>query len=296
MTLLAVGSISRLGAIRNMTVEQLHNAKTVEEDENLYRIDVTTHKTMKIYGAAGIYLSKDLKPHLQRYLDERPADSPWVFCTSTGKQISSSHAAYVFRKMTHTTATQMRKSVAVAHRESPAEVQNAISEAMLHSLIVHKESYAGKTHHSTVYKGLRAVGVGRRRGARAVGIKPVLLNGRPARAVGTKPVLLNGRPARAVRTKPVLLNGRPARAVRTKPVLLNGRPARAVRTKPVLLNGRPARAVRTKPVLLNGRPARALADACPTSAGIRSKTVTRSGVEIHGDTSQISKTFKTSLC
>ncbi|XP_076439206.1 uncharacterized protein LOC143278190 isoform X2 [Babylonia areolata] len=158
MTLLAVGSISRLGAIRNMTVEQLHNAKTVEEDENLYRIDVTTHKTMKIYGAAGIYLSKDLKPHLQRYLDERPAESPWVFCTSTGKQISSSHAAYVFRKMTHTTATQMRKSVAVAHRESPAEVQNAISEAMLHSLIVHKESYAGKTHHSTVYKGLRAVG------------------------------------------------------------------------------------------------------------------------------------------
>ncbi|XP_076467675.1 uncharacterized protein LOC143298676 [Babylonia areolata] len=39
MTLLTVGSISRLGAIRNMTMEQLDTANTVEEDENLYRID-----------------------------------------------------------------------------------------------------------------------------------------------------------------------------------------------------------------------------------------------------------------
>ncbi|XP_070191510.1 uncharacterized protein [Littorina saxatilis] len=52
----------------------------------------------------------------------------------------------------------MRKSIAVAHRDSSAHTQSAISEAMLHSMAVHQESYAAKTHKKTIYKGLRAVG------------------------------------------------------------------------------------------------------------------------------------------
>ncbi|KAK3757717.1 hypothetical protein RRG08_066192 [Elysia crispata] len=78
------------------------------------------------------------------YLTERNVPSKWVFCTTSGGQLSSSQAAAIFRRLTKTTATCMRKSVAIAHRESTSEIQSAISEAMLHSMAVHRESYAAK--------------------------------------------------------------------------------------------------------------------------------------------------------
>ena len=49
-----------------------------------------------------------------RYLTERNVPSKWVFCTTSGGQLSSSQAAAIFRRLTKTTATCMRKSVAIA--------------------------------------------------------------------------------------------------------------------------------------------------------------------------------------
>ena len=66
LTVLAVGSIARLGALRNMTRVQFDAAKEVEEDVNLVCIDVDAHKTAKTYGAAGIYVTKKLQRFLER--------------------------------------------------------------------------------------------------------------------------------------------------------------------------------------------------------------------------------------
>ena len=66
LTVLAVGSIARLGALRNMTRDQFDAAKDVEEDDDLVCIDVAAHKTAKTYGAAGIYVTKKLQDFLKR--------------------------------------------------------------------------------------------------------------------------------------------------------------------------------------------------------------------------------------
>ncbi|KAK7105306.1 hypothetical protein V1264_016707 [Littorina saxatilis] len=66
LTVLAVGSIARLGALRNMTRVQLDAAKEVEEDSNLVCVEVDAHKTSKKYGAAGIYVTKKLQSFLER--------------------------------------------------------------------------------------------------------------------------------------------------------------------------------------------------------------------------------------
>ncbi|KAK3736180.1 hypothetical protein RRG08_009895 [Elysia crispata] len=110
MTVLAIGSMSGLGALRNMLVDE--------------------------------------------FQDSHPAQEKNMFIV----ELSSSQAAAIFRRLTKTTATCMRESVAIAHRESTSEIQSAISEAMLHSMAVHRESYAAKAHQSTIYKGLKAVG------------------------------------------------------------------------------------------------------------------------------------------
>ncbi|KAK3708695.1 hypothetical protein RRG08_010847 [Elysia crispata] len=100
------------------------------------------HKTSKTYGAAGIYFTASLKRQTERYLTERNVPSKWVFCTTSGGQLSSSQAAAIFRRLTKTTATCMRKSVAIAHREST--IWQCIANP--------------KAHQSTIYKGLKAVG------------------------------------------------------------------------------------------------------------------------------------------
>lgn len=157
MTVLAIGSLSRLGALRNMLVDEFQASQPAQE-EDMFVVEVKSHKTSKTYGAAGIYFTGFLKRQTERYLAKRMMSSKWVFCTTSGGQLSSSQAAAIFRRLTKTTATCMRKSVAIAHRESTCEVQSAISEAMLHSMAVHRESYAAKAHQSTIYKGLKAVG------------------------------------------------------------------------------------------------------------------------------------------
>ena len=157
MALLAIGSMSRLGALRNMLVNEFETSQPAQE-EDIFIVEVKSHKTSKTYGAAGIYFTGSLKRQTERYLEKRKVSSKWVFCTTSGGQLSSSQAAAIFRRLTKTTATCMRKSVAIAHRESTSEVQSAISEAMMHSMAVHRESYAAKAHQSTIYKGLKAVG------------------------------------------------------------------------------------------------------------------------------------------
>ena len=72
--------------------------------------------------------------------------------------LSSSQAGGIFKKLTQTTATKMRKGVAVAFREAPTETQSAISQAMLHTPKVHGDYYADLVREAAVLKGLRAVG------------------------------------------------------------------------------------------------------------------------------------------
>ncbi|KAK3735203.1 hypothetical protein RRG08_010323, partial [Elysia crispata] len=157
MTVLTIGSMSRLGALRNMLVEEFQASQPAQE-EDMFVVEVKSHKTSKTYGAAGIFFTGSLKRHTESYLAKRKISSKWVFSTTSGGQLSSSQAAAIFRRLTKFTATCMRKSVAIAHRESTCEVQTAISEAMMHSMAVHRESYAAKAHQSTIYKGLKAVG------------------------------------------------------------------------------------------------------------------------------------------
>ncbi|KAK3773244.1 hypothetical protein RRG08_012369 [Elysia crispata] len=70
MTLLVIGNLSRLGALRNMLVDEFEASCPAQED-NMFRTIVQKHKTSKTYGAAGIYLTVSLKRHIERYLKER---------------------------------------------------------------------------------------------------------------------------------------------------------------------------------------------------------------------------------
>ena len=64
MTLLVIGNLSRLGAFRNMLVDEFEASCPAQED--MFRTDVQKHKTSKTYGAAGIYLTVSLKRHIER--------------------------------------------------------------------------------------------------------------------------------------------------------------------------------------------------------------------------------------
>ena len=65
MTLLVIGNLSRLGALRNMLVNEFEASCPAQED-NMFHTDVQKHKTSKTYGAAGIYLTFSLKRHIER--------------------------------------------------------------------------------------------------------------------------------------------------------------------------------------------------------------------------------------
>ena len=65
MTLLVIGNLSRLGALRNMLVDEFEASCPAQED-NMFRTNVQKHKTSKTYGAAGIYLTVSLKRHIER--------------------------------------------------------------------------------------------------------------------------------------------------------------------------------------------------------------------------------------
>ena len=64
MTLLVIGNLSRLGAFRNMLVDEFEASCPAQED--MFRTDVQKHKTSKTHGAAGIYLTVSLKRHIER--------------------------------------------------------------------------------------------------------------------------------------------------------------------------------------------------------------------------------------
>ena len=65
MTVLSIGSMSRLGALRNMLVEEFQASQPAQE-EDMFVVEVKSHKTSKTYGAAGIFFTGSLKRHTER--------------------------------------------------------------------------------------------------------------------------------------------------------------------------------------------------------------------------------------
>ena len=156
LAILTASNLSRLGELTNMTIDQFQNASEIEED--LFCVNVAEHKTAKTYGDADIFISKEIYGFLKRYINERTEKSNFVFCTTRETPVSTSQAGTIFKRLTGITATQVRKGVAITHREDPDEVQAALSEAMLHTPSVHKKWYATLKRKATTLKGLRAAG------------------------------------------------------------------------------------------------------------------------------------------
>ena len=65
MTVLTIGSMSRLGALRNMLVDEFPDSHPAQ-DKNMFVVEVKNHKTLKTYGAAGIYFTASLKRQTER--------------------------------------------------------------------------------------------------------------------------------------------------------------------------------------------------------------------------------------
>ena len=65
MTVLAIGSMSRLGVLRNMLVDEFQDSHPAQ-DKNMFIVEVKNHKTLKTYGAAGIYFTASLKRQTER--------------------------------------------------------------------------------------------------------------------------------------------------------------------------------------------------------------------------------------
>ena len=65
MTVLAIGSMSSLGALRNMLVDEFQDSHPAQE-KTMFIVEVKNHKTSKTYGAAGIYFTASLKRQSER--------------------------------------------------------------------------------------------------------------------------------------------------------------------------------------------------------------------------------------
>ena len=65
MTVLAIGSMSRLGALRDMLVDEFQASQPAQK-EDMFVVEVKSHKTSKTYGAAGIYITGSLKRQTER--------------------------------------------------------------------------------------------------------------------------------------------------------------------------------------------------------------------------------------